>query len=104
MPSPKEKIRDSSLRFFLSERTAATQATCLLTSKVENVIYFLEKNREAQIARLAFIVAIFMHALADSEFSTINGSHFFVFCNLWIKISGKSFVLFIHYSPDDTGI
>jgi len=49
MPSPKEKIRETRLTdsFFLPNRTAVTQATCLLTSKVEN-FNFEEKSREAQ--------------------------------------------------------
>ena len=56
---PRKKIREThgSLRFFLSERMAVTQATCLLTSKVENAIYFEEKKREAQIG-LAFLSPI----------------------------------------------
>ena len=66
--------RDPCLGFSLSDRTAVTQATCLLTTTVENFIYFEDKSQEAQMARLTSIVAmhVCLHALGDNQLYTTN--------------------------------
>lgn len=98
--------RDPCLRFFLSDRTAVTRATCLLTTTVENFIYFEDKSREAQMARHDWLLlSPCMYACIHLETVScipLTEANLFLVFNLSIKLSER-FFLFIHYPPDDTG-